>query len=179
MHFYRLTVILYFKSYSYLSRRNAPLSKSTAFFQTYCFSSKPTAFLSGQFPFCQNPLPFFQDQLSFNTYSPSFKSQCFSFKAHLPLLQDPFISFKTICFSFNAKAFFLNTVAYFYMPTLFTCISRLTTYLLRPVPYSRSHNSVPVDRKKLNKTLKNNFFCFLSKNTYIYIYFTYIHIHFW
>ncbi len=38
--------------------------------------------------------------------------------------------------------------------------------------YSRSHNSVPVDRKKLNKTVKNIFFCFLSKNTYIYIYFT-------
>jgi hypothetical protein len=34
--------------------------------------------------------------------------------------------------------------------------------------YSRSNNSVPVNRKKLNKTLKNNFFCFLSKNTYIY-----------
>jgi hypothetical protein len=46
------------------------------------------------------------------------------------------------------------------------------------IVYSRSHNSVPVDRKKLNKTVKNNFFCFLSKYTYIYIYFTYIHIHF-
>jgi hypothetical protein len=69
---------------------------------------------------------------------------------------------------------------YMMFPTEASVLVRvISCFFYYVVSYSRSLNSVPVDRKKLNKTLKNNFFCFLSKNTYIYIYFTYIHIHFW
>jgi hypothetical protein len=42
--------------------------------------------------------------------------------------------------------------------------------------YSQSHNSVPVDRKKLNKTVKNNFFVFFKKHMFTYISHTYTQI---
>ncbi len=45
--------------------------------------------------------------------------------------------------------------------------------------YSRSHNSVPVDRKKLNKTEKKKFFLFFQKYICLHIFHIHIHIHFY